>query len=447
LKPVPMVSFNIGLTDNVTLEGFYQFKWEQTVIDPRGTYFSTNDVASRGSDRIYLGFGAIPEDAPFGYVPRAADVEPSDSGQYGLAMRVIVPSLNDTEFGFYAIQNHSRLPMVSAITPTQPINPDLSGPLTQVFVMAGMPPAVAVEQAAGLWGLATAFQTYGPGVLTPEQLGILTDPQSQEALAAAGQFTFFDAAATARYVVEYPEDLNLYGVSFNTSIGNTGWTLQGELSYRPDQPMALDDVDTLYSALSAIDPTFALINSFGNYFNRLGERIQGYRDKDMYQLQVATTRVFGPTLGADQLIFVAEVGYTSVPGLSDTAILFDGPGTITAANELATVFGIQPYTESGSRFATESSWGYRTIIQLDYTDVWNGINMSPFVQFAHDVDGITPNPILNFQEGRKSITLGLNFDYQSRWSSELLYTNFWGAGTYNLLQDRDFVSATLKYSF
>lgn len=447
LKPVPMFSFNIGLTENVTLEGFYQFKWEQTVIDPRGTYFSTNDVVSRGSDRLYLGFGAVPDGAPFGFVPRAADVEPSDDGQYGLAMRVVVPSLNDTEFGFYVINNHSRLPMVSAITPTEHINPDLSGPLTQVFVVAGMPPAMAAEQAAGLWALATAFQTYGPEALTPEQLGILTAPQSQEALETAGQFAFFNAAATGRYRVEYPEDLKLYGVSFNTEIGSTGWTLQGELSYRPNQPMALDDVELIYAALSSVNPTFALINSFGNYFNHLGERIQGYREKDMYQFQLSTTRVFGPTLGADQMIFVAEAGYTSVPGLSDTTILFDGPGTITSANPLATTFGIQPVTEPIGNFATESSWGYRGIIKLDYSDVWAGINMSPLIQFAHDVHGNTPNPMLNFQEGRKSLTLGLLFDYQSQWSSELLYTSFYGAGTRNHLQDRDFISATLKYSF
>lgn len=447
LMPVPMFSFNIGLTENVTLEGFYQLNWDHTVIDPRGTYFSTNDVVSRGSDRLYLGFGAIPEDAPFGFMPRAADVEPSDDGQYGLAMRVIVPGLNETEFGFYAIQNHSRLPMVSAITPTEHVNPDLSGPLTQVFGIAGMPPAMAAEQAEGLWGLAQAFQMFGPEALTPEQLGILTAPQSQEALETAGQFAFFNAAATGRYQVEYPEDINLYGVSFNTAIGSTGWTLQGELSYRPNQPMALDDVELIYAALSSINPDFALINSFGNYFNRLGERIQGYREKDIYQFQMSTIRVFGPTLGADQMIFVAEAGYTHVPGLSDTAILFDGPGTITSANPLATTFGIQPVTEPVSNFATESSWGYRTVIQLDYSDVWNGINLSPLLQFAHDVNGITPNPLLNFLEGQKSLTLGLEFDYQAQWSSELLFTNFFGAGRHNLLQDRDFISATLKYSF
>ncbi|MDA1069213.1 MAG: DUF1302 family protein [Verrucomicrobia bacterium] len=147
------------------------------------------------------------------------------------------------------------------------------------------------------------------------------------------------------------------------------------------------------------------------------------------------------------MILVAEAGYTSVPGLSDTTIPFEGPGTITSSNPLATTFGIQPVTEPASNFATSSSWGYRTVLQLDYSDVWNGINVSPSFQFAHDVNGITPNPILNFREGRKSMTLGLRFDYQSKWSSDLQFTQFWGADTHNDLSDRDFLSATVKYSF
>jgi hypothetical protein len=129
--------------------------------------------------------------------------------------------LNNTEFGFYMIKKHSNVPLVSAITPTQFINPDLSGPLTTVFVLSGMPPQMAAEQAAGLWGLATAVQTHGPGAVPPEALAILTSPDSQGALEAAGQFAFFDAAATARYQVEYPEDITIVMASALTQISET----------------------------------------------------------------------------------------------------------------------------------------------------------------------------------------------------------------------------------
>ena len=39
-------------------------------------------------------------------------------GQYGVALRLFAPSMNDTEFGFYFINYHSRLPLVNGLTGT-----------------------------------------------------------------------------------------------------------------------------------------------------------------------------------------------------------------------------------------------------------------------------------------------------------------------------------------
>ena len=50
-------------------------------------------------------------------------------------------------------------------------------------------------------------------------------------------------------------------------------------------------------------------------------------------------------------------------------------------------------------------------------------------------------------ENRKAITIGVTATYLSAWSVDVSYTNFFGAGKYNLLNDRDFFSATIKYSF
>jgi hypothetical protein len=36
---------------------------------------------------------------------------------------------------------------------------------------------------------------------------------------------------------------------------------------------------------------------------------------------------------------------------------------------------------------------------------------------------------------------------QNSWALELRYVNFFGAEQYNLLSDRDYVAATIKYSF
>ncbi len=40
LMPVEALSFNIGLTDNLSMETFYQWNWKETRLDPVGTFFS-----------------------------------------------------------------------------------------------------------------------------------------------------------------------------------------------------------------------------------------------------------------------------------------------------------------------------------------------------------------------------------------------------------------------
>ena len=47
------------------------------------------------------------------YIPRVKDNDARDSGQYGLALRWFVPEFNDTEFGAYAMNYHSRSPYLS----------------------------------------------------------------------------------------------------------------------------------------------------------------------------------------------------------------------------------------------------------------------------------------------------------------------------------------------
>ena len=153
-------------------------------------------------------------------------------------------------------------------------------------------------------------------------------------------------------------------------------------------------------------------------------------------------------LGADQAVFLIEGGMTYVPGLPDKDTLrFDAPGTFVGGNPVAEAAGLQPATEAPDAFADRMSWGYRAVFKLDYLNAFMSTNISPIVQFAHDVSGTTPSPIVNFVEGRKSMTLALQATYQTSWAANVCFTNYFGAGRYNLIHDRDFVSVTLKYSF
>lgn len=436
LRPLPMFSGSLTVADNLTIDAFYLLDWKRTRIDPPGTLFGSNDFAGPGGDKIYLGFGAIGDKTSYGYVPRGPDRTPNVRNQYGLAARWLVPELNNTEFGFFFINYHSRLPIISAITPTTPIAPFVPGQLANLLVANGA--ATPASAAATAQALLTVYAT-NPAALSAQQAALI---------AGANQLAFFSSVATARYTVEFPEDIRLYGVSFNTDVG--GIALQGEVSYRERQPLQIDDVELLFAALSSINPVYGPNNQIGNYLGRLSTYLPGYRRMSVWQAQMTATKVLGPHLGAQQITFLCEAGATQVPDLPGrNKLRFDGPGTFLAGSlseMTATGSGALGATPAGA-FADRFSWGYQLVGRLDYNNAFKGVNVSPLLAYAHDVSGNTPLPLGNFIEGRKTLTVGSDFTFQNAWAVEARWTNFFGAGAYNLLADRDFFSLTVKYSF
>ncbi len=404
LIPVPILSASVGTTGNSSVEAFFQLKWEETEIDPTGTYFSTNDFAGPGGERVQLGFGGIPE-GPFLGISRAKDNKPGDSGQFGLAWRAFVPALNDTEFGLYFINYHSRLPVISARTG--------SAAGKKVYDDAGVVPGTN----AVVDGLATI--AYAP---------------------------------TARYLIEYPEDIQLYGISLNSTIGE--WAIQGEVSHRVDVPLQVDDVELLFAALSPLNPNF-LRNQLSQSLNGgaaygLEEVIHGFVPRDVTQVQATITRLLPQILGASQLLLLGEVGLTRVHDMPDKDDLrLEAPGTYISGNEtLAALHGpAAGQFEDDSHFADATSWGYRLVGRLEYNNAIGAWNLLPRIAFAQDVEGNSPGPGGNFLEGRRALTLGLAANYQSTWSLDLNYTQYSGAGRYNLISDRDFVAFNVKYAF
>jgi hypothetical protein len=409
LLPVGAIKFSIKPSANTSLEAFYQYAWEETKIDPVGSYFSTTDLAGAGATKVMLGFGSVPDSVAVGHAPlpptyspvgsavpkRSEDVKAGDDGQYGAALRLFAPALGGTEFGVYFLNYHSRLPLIGARTGT----------------------------AAGLF---------------------------------AGNY-----AATADYVLVYPENIKLLGASFNAQLGGTGIALQGEVSHRWDVPLQADDVELLYAALSPLRllpplPQLAPLIGLGTLLsntNQLGaygfsQQIDGYRRFDTTQIQVTGTKAFSQVLGADQVVLVAEGAWGMVHDLPDQSVLrLDAPGTYTSGNQVHQTAGIQPGTEPASAFPTESAWGYVVAGRLEYNNAIGAVSMIPRFSFAQDVSGISPGPGGNFIEGRKSLTLGLGFQYRINWEFDVSYTTFMGAGRYKLINDRDFIAANIKYSF
>lgn len=438
LLPVYAWDNTISLTDKLSLEAVWLLEFRKTEIDPDGTYFSTNDFASPGGNKVYLGFGALSDQQPLGAIPRSNDHEHGNYGQWGLALRYLATDLNNTEFGFYYLRYSSRLPVISAVTPTTPVAPLVPGALASLLIQYGA--ATAATAPATAAQLLSIYAT-APGLLNAQQ---------QALVAGAQQVAFLSAAATGSYFADYPKGIDMLGASFNTVIGASGIALQGEVSYKSNVPLQVDDVELLFATLSALNPVYGANNQIGNFYGQMGREISGYRSMSVWQAQATATKVFGRILGADQLTMLLEAGATLVPNLPDKSVLrFDGSGTDTAgsaAEMINTGNGVFPATPL-SAFPDSFSWGYQLALKLDYNNLFAGINVSPTLAFAHDVSGNTPLPLGNFLQNRKTVTLGADFTFQNQWTLELRYVNFSGAGSYNLLSDRDFVSATMKYSF
>ena len=146
-----------------------------------------------------------------------------------------------------------------------------------------------------------------------------------------------------------------------------------------------------------------------------------------------------------------EVGWTHVHDMPDKDELrLEGPGTYTSGNYSQSLPGgvhAGKDSEPSSAFADENSWGYRAVAKLDYDNAIGAATLSPRIAWAHDVHGNSPGPGGNFVEDRKAVTFGLGTSYLSTWTADLSYTNFFGAGRYNLVHDRDFVAFNITYSF
>jgi uncharacterized protein DUF1302 len=463
LTPVGMVSFSIAPTDALSFEGYYQYDWERTIIEPVGSYFSTNDFVGDGGRKVMLGFGgaafgtsfigsdrgtsfgaltgAINADlgapalgapvalslfeADFLGVLRAADDRPDNGGEFGFALRYFAEELNHTEFGLFFINHHSRTPIISAVTGTT------------VGVANATGAALAITGGAG--GVGATVGAIGAASAAAVASAVATDQY----------------ARTANYKIEYPEDIQRVGLSFNTEISNSGVALQGEYTFIHGAPLQVDDVELLFQALCPLAGINAAVATNqldpGCANTGTSQYLPGFIERNVSQLQVTATQVFGPLIGANQGVLVGEVGITHVHNMPKKSDLrLNGAGTFTSGNPFqATAAGAHAgkAAEDFDNFADATSWGFRIAGRLTYNNLIAPFNVSPRFAFSHDVSGITPGPGGNFLEGRKALTLGVSTDYQNEWQADLSYTNFSGAGRYNLLNDRDFIAFNMSYSF
>lgn len=401
LLPAPILSASFEIADGTSLEAIWILSHDKTRLDPRGSFFSTNDIASDDGNAVYAGFGrrndqhnafpVTPEATGGAAIPitRIEDRSIQDKrGQFGLSARYFAESLNNTEFGAYYLHYHSRTPILS------------------------------LERGEG------AF----PATLT--------------------------TPGNTKYFAEYVEGIDLFGLSFNTS-APYGVAVQGEYSYRPNLPTQIATTELVLAALRVANNRDAF---FGEDPTTAPTALPGSVDVKAHQLQSTFTKAFGPTLDAEQFVLISEFGasYLDLPD----GLLFAGPATSLPApgsQDLAA----GSFQQDG--YATRFSWGYRLVSRMDFEDVIGAVQASPRIAFAHDVRGVSST--FNHGTKAVTLGVGFNYlqRWQADVSYTNFFGGRTFSGTdpgtvppgqsqdfaesANANKDRDFVSVSVSYAF
>ena len=414
--PSNLLHLSQALGERWELEGFYQLSWDADVAENCSTFFSQADYQAPGcSDNLAVlntrqqvldqygqlalsslqGLGVnwnVPDEGVL--VQRGADREPSDSGQFGVALHYFAVPLA-TRFGLYALHINSR----------------------QAYL----------------------------GIQAPDQ-ATYTAAQGQ------GDLASLVVAGNSQYFMDYPEHLQTYGLSFSSLLRN-GTTWAGELSYRPNAPLQLSSVDMLAALQTPLDASQSPLQlmpgeSLSGYRRKDITQLQTSLSQTFDQVlgashmllqgEVAVVQVGGlesrneARYGRDPVY-----GAGSLPG--NTCSISNADQLNAAGAELNNV---SRYC-SGDGFVTSTAWGYRTRAVWEYPNVLPHLTLKPALSWSQDVAGYAPDGLLN--EGAKAASIGLDAEYQNIYRIGLSYSSFFG-GDFNTLADRDFLLFSLGLS-
>lgn len=239
--------------ENATIEAYYQFEWQPVEIPAPSSYFSFADLGTDNAGNFAtISFGGAAEDAdgkgrlldnPLSGLTdtsltaeRLPDNEPDRFGfsnQYGISLKYYAEWLNSgTELGLYFMNYHSKLPYISTYA--------------------------SIDSCGRYSRSSTQFLADCPGIPLLASLTNPNDPDSYRIDPATGEVkTVNDYSAvpfdSAKLQFEYPKNIQMLGVSFNTTLGD--YSIQGEVAYRPNMPLQVDLEDLLFAAFG---PTLSL---------------------------------------------------------------------------------------------------------------------------------------------------------------------------------------------
>ena len=287
---------------------------------------------------------------------------------------------------------------------------------------------------------------------------------------------------------QYPEDIEVYGLSFNTTA--FGWGVQGEIAYRDSMPLQVD-TDALsiqaiaascawenFNAAAAQYYALQTLESTCGDFNKV---FDGFVREKVYNIDIGTTATFTRSnpvvsaLGADLGVFLTELGYVNVPNAEDYTVpnaqavpAFGASSRVKRLSNLCSsgtdlplggVFALDPRGPLANNAQdhtkptemcrpTEESSGIVLFGYLQYNNVFgSAIGLRPTFAYQRGIDGRSPSPAGSFIEDNESLSLSVTAEYQAKWTASLGYTMYDGDVLYNRNVDRDYLSASVSYAF
>ncbi|HEX4871900.1 MAG TPA: DUF1302 family protein [Nevskiaceae bacterium] len=230
-QPVNALSFGITPTDSINLSGWYALEFRPLELPAYGSFYSPVNIGTldEGPDYVTIGFGNLTPDQdgvgrlidnPLTLITnttsrgqRLRDDEPADAdGNFGLKFAYTADWLNNgTNIGLYYANYTSRIPMVSVWST------DLScakNSTSTAEFLADCP-----------------------------DIPLLHQPLNDPAGATSSALSLEGVSVR----LEYPREVEMIGLSFNTSFGDV--SVQGEAAYRPNDPLQVDIVDLAFAAL------------------------------------------------------------------------------------------------------------------------------------------------------------------------------------------------------
>lgn len=301
------------------------------------------------------------------------------------------------------------------------------------------------------------FHMYTPSVVMSSAGPITSGPLAAAPATMAAYNRALNSLSSPnglKYSVGYAQDVQLYGLSFDTKLSPIS-RAYGELAVRPNAQMNWNGNDLLSGALL---PGQLLSNYKGVGTLPLGSSYDAYDRLAVSTLTLGGSRVFPAALGAERVVVLAEVGLSHVDGLPDPSVMRYGrafsyggapyPGPAGTCSEAVAANGIPKgvvgKTCTTDGFVTTDAVGVRLNVSARYPNAMGTATLSPSLYLASDISGYSYDG--TYSQGRLVLRPSLKVEWGKDWYMDVAYTSITG-GAYNLAVDKGnlVIAAGLKF--